>query len=192
MHFKQAFLKLFLSGSHHLSLIIHIKVNLYWQKIKQLMAGERRKNWASEWRPFNWVMVHPGNSSTVLAVKKWSCWPCPMRSVFSAGSKHVERSSTASYLLSTAVWLINSISYGALLKRFRASVIHIMVVFYHWKTAEAHFQRKWELVPDPICELLGSSVALIIFPLEYTNTKCTFWWSKPRYGNETFWILFLV
>jgi len=48
-------------------------------------------------------MVHPGTSLKALAIKKWSCWPSPMENVFSVGIKHVERSSTTSYLLSTAV-----------------------------------------------------------------------------------------
>lgn len=58
-----------------------------------------------------------------------------------AASKQIGRSSTTSYLVGSVIWLINSISNGALLKWFRSTAIYIMVVFYHWKTAEVHFQR---------------------------------------------------
>lgn len=138
-------------------------------------------------------MVHSGSSSTVLVIKKWSCWPCPMANTFSAGIKHIERSSTASYLLSSAVWLINSVSYSVLLKRFRSSVLVQMVVVLWWSSATGRLQTENDnQMPDPICELLGSSVASIIFPIKYTNTRCVFWCSKPRYSREAFGILFLV
>lgn len=66
-----------------------------------------------------------------------------------------------------------------------------------WKSTttarlQNHIFKEDNWMCEPLCELLASSVALIIFPLKYTNTKYTFWWSKPRYGSETFWILFLL